>query len=92
MIFITIPVALPVAEKINYKCLIYNRADKHSLFNEANTKVVESLEQKLLRRADITIYASRVLMKEELVLTNDRALHLDHGVDSEHFEILSRTR
>ena len=85
-IFITPPVALPIVSKMKNQCLIYNRSDKHSLFKEADTVFLEAVERELLGKADITIYANQTLMNEELALTGERAMHLDHGVDSEHFD------
>ncbi len=85
-IFTTTPTAFPIIAKMKRRCLIYNRSDKHSLFKEANTAVIEVLERDLLAGADITLYANKTLMAEEQALTNGRAIHLDHGVDSKHFD------
>ena len=86
VIFITTPLALPIIAKLKRRFLIYNRSDKHSLFKEGNTVVMKELEEKLLTSADVTIYANRTLMAEEVSLTKGRAIHLDHGVDSAHFK------
>jgi hypothetical protein len=86
VIFTTTPVALPVIAKMKRRCLIYNRSDKHSLFKEANTAVIEDLEQKLLASADVVLYANKTLLAEERTLVKGRAIHLDHGVDSKHFD------
>jgi hypothetical protein len=85
-IFTTAPLALPVIWKMKKCCLIYNRSDKHSLFKEANTAIVKTLEEKLLSEADLTLYVNRTLMAEEVALTKGRAMLLDHGVDSKHFD------
>jgi glycosyltransferase involved in cell wall biosynthesis len=85
-IFTTTPLALPVIAKMKRQCLIYNRSDKHSLFKEANTAVIKDLEEDLLASADATLYANKVLLAEEQMLTNGRAIHLDHGVDSKLFD------
>ena len=91
VIFATPPVALPIVAKMKSKCVIYNRSDKHSLFKEADTATLRALENELLRTADVTIYANQTLMSEELALTGTAALHLDHGVDSAHFDYSRHT-
>jgi glycosyltransferase involved in cell wall biosynthesis len=72
------------------RCLIYNRSDKHSLFKEANTAIVEALERDLLASADVTLYANKSLLAEEQALTKGRAIYFDHGVDSKHFDYLAQ--
>lgn len=85
-IFTTTPMALPIIERMRRCCIVYNRSDKHSLFKEANTAVVKSLEDQLLQKAEIILYANRTLMAEEQHQTTGRAVFLDHGVDSHHFD------
>jgi glycosyltransferase involved in cell wall biosynthesis len=87
-IFTTTPTAFPVIAKMKRRCLIYNRSDKHSLYKEANTAILEALERDLLASADLTLYANKSLLAEEQALTKGRAMHLDHGVDSKHFHYL----
>jgi hypothetical protein len=91
-IFTTAPLALPVIEKMQRQCLIYNRSDKHSLYKEANTAIVKVLEERLLAEADITLYVNQTLMSEETELTKGRGIHLDHGVDSKHFNFATVTK
>lgn len=85
-IFTTTPLALPIFAEMPRRCLVYNRSDKHSLFKEGNTAVLKQAEEQLLAIADVTLYANKTLMSEEAALTGGRALHLDHGVDSKHFD------
>jgi glycosyltransferase involved in cell wall biosynthesis len=85
-IFATTPLAWPVIARMKRQCLIYNRSDKHSLFKEANTAVIKDLEEDLLASADVTLYANKALLAEEQMLTKGRAIHLDHGVDSQLFD------
>ena len=91
-IFTTSPVALPVIEKMKRRCLIYNRSDKHSLFREGNAAVIKVFEDRLLAHSDLVIYANQTLMADEKALTGTRAMHLDHGVDSRHFDFAAVTR
>jgi glycosyltransferase involved in cell wall biosynthesis len=86
VIFLTPPVAWPVAQGMKRSAVIYNRLDKHSLFKEANQSLIRQLEQELLSQADLTLYVNEALMTEEAALTSGRAMHLDHGVDSAHFD------
>jgi glycosyltransferase involved in cell wall biosynthesis len=67
------------------RAVVYNRSDKHSAFREAPQEYVRSLEDGLLKNADLVAYVSRALMKSEAELTGERAFFLDHGVDLEHF-------
>jgi Glycosyl transferases group 1 len=88
-IFTSAPIAFPVIAKMKRRCLIYNRCDKHSLFKEANKAIMEACERDLMASADVTLYANKTLMTEEQALTKGRAIHLDHGVDSKHFDYLA---
>jgi glycosyltransferase involved in cell wall biosynthesis len=89
-IFTTTPAAFPVIAKMKRRCLIYNRADKHSLYKEANKTTMEALERELLASADVTLYANKTLLAEEQALTQGKAMYLDHGVDPKHFDYLAQ--
>ena len=85
VIFLTPPTAWPVARQIHAESIVYNRSDKHSLFQEADREHIRELEGQLLEEADLVLYASDTLMRNEAQLTQGRARHLDHGVDLELF-------
>jgi len=82
---VTIPTAEPVVRHLAHGPLIVNRADKHSLFPEADQEVIEEHERRLLGSADTVVYASHALMAADAPLVGARARFLDHGVDLEHF-------
>ena len=58
------------------------------MFKEGNADVIRQLEQKLLSVADLCLYSNKMLMSEEQAMTDGRAVHLDHGVDSTLFSYL----
>lgn len=90
-IIVTPPSVLPAVLPMQRSGLVYNRSDKHSLFKEGNTAYLEQVEEELMREADLTIYSNRSLMLEELDLTNHKSKHLDHGVDTVHFDYRTQT-
>lgn len=84
-VFVTIPTALPIARRLSKSSLIYNRSDKHSAFGEADASLIGSLEDSLLADADLSLYVSRELMREEADKRRGDAVFLDHGVDLDRF-------
>ncbi|MGH9151853.1 MAG: glycosyltransferase [Acidimicrobiales bacterium] len=82
---VTIPTAVDVVDGMDRHCLIFNRSDKHSAYEEADQALIASMEQRLLRSADHVLYVSRELMAEEAGVVGERGLFLDHGVDLDHF-------
>ena len=81
----TIPTAWPVVRGMSRSALLYNRADLHSAFPEADGAWVLSLEEELLAHADRVLYVSRELMRVDEPVVGARAVFLDHGVDVDHF-------
>lgn len=88
VLIITIPTAWDVVRTMVRRSLVYNRSDLHSSFPEADKMLIEGLEAQLLRHSDIICYVSRALMQQELPITKERAIFLDHGVDLDHFQAL----
>jgi glycosyltransferase involved in cell wall biosynthesis len=85
VLFVTIPTAWDVVRPMRRTMLVYNRADRHSAFLEANQPVIAGYEQHLLQASQRVLYVSHHLMAEEAASTGGRAYFLDHGVDLEHF-------
>jgi GT2 family glycosyltransferase len=85
---VTIPTAWDVVRPMKRRSLVYNRSDLHSSFPEADQKLIEGYEAKLLQHSDFVCYVSRALMRHEQPSTEGRAVFLDHGVDLEHFRAL----
>ncbi len=65
VIFLTPPTAWPVAERMSRRALVYNRSDKHSVFNEADQAYIRHLERELLEKAELILYSNETLMREE---------------------------
>jgi GT2 family glycosyltransferase len=87
VLVVTLPTAWDVARAMPRRALVFNRSDKHSAFEEADQQVIRDLEEQLLRRADRVFYVSSALLAEDAPIVGDRAVFLDHGVDTEHFRI-----
>jgi glycosyltransferase involved in cell wall biosynthesis len=85
VMFVTVPTAWDVVESMAHETLVFNRADRHSAFDEADTSLIGSFEDALLRNADHVLYVSHALMDEEHPVVGERGFFLDHGVDLERF-------
>jgi glycosyltransferase involved in cell wall biosynthesis len=86
VLFVTIPTARDVVRGMSRRKLVFNRSDKHSEFGEADSALIRTLEESLIREADHVLYASRSLIEEERALAGSCAYLLDHGVDFERFD------
>lgn len=84
-VVVTVPTACDVVEGIPRRSLTYNRSDKHSAFPEANTALIESLEDRLLAESDVVLYSSRAFLAAEADRHQGRGRFLDHGVDTRAF-------
>lgn len=82
---VTLPTAWPVARPMHRSSLLFNRSDLHSEFPGADGAWIAALEESLLRHSDRVLYVSHELMKHDAAEVGDRAVFLDHGVDSGHF-------
>jgi glycosyltransferase involved in cell wall biosynthesis len=85
VMFVTVPTAWDVVEAMPRATLVFNRADRHSAFDEADTDLIVACEDALLRDAEHVLYVSHALMDEEREAVGERAYFLDHGVDLERF-------
>ena len=85
VVFATLPTAWPIAAKLDYRTLIYNRSDKHRLFAEADQTYIAELENALFKHADLILYVNGHMLREESDQTGERARLFDHGVDLELF-------
>lgn len=82
---VTIPTAWPVVRGMRRVALVFNRADLHSAFPEADGAWVARLEKELLESSDRVLYVSHELMRRDAEVVGDRSYFLDHGVDLERF-------
>jgi len=83
--FVTIPTAEPVLDFLPPGQVIFNRADKLSLFEEADGSYISDLEARLLQRSEHVVFASHALMDAERPAVGDRGHFIGHGVDLDHF-------
>ena len=91
-VFVPPPTAFEIARRLDKASLIYNRSDKHSAFGEADGSLIGGLEDALLAEADLSLYVSRELMREESEKRRGKSLFLDHGVDLELFQSVDEAR
>lgn len=84
-VLVTPPTAWEAVRRMRRRTLVYNRSDKHSAWTEVHGPTIERYERELLRHADTVLYVSEALMDADSALVGDRAVFLDHGVDTELF-------
>ncbi|MCH7789407.1 MAG: glycosyltransferase [Acidobacteria bacterium] len=82
--FITLPTAVDAALDGPYERVVYNRSDKHSEFPEADTELIELVENRLMAGADEVLFVSTTLMNQEQDQCRS-ARKITHGVDYHHF-------
>jgi glycosyltransferase involved in cell wall biosynthesis len=90
VVLMTPPTAWPVVRALHALRIVVNRSDKHSAWAEVDQNYVRSLERQMLSHADAVLYVAHSLMEEDAEVVGDRAVFLDHGVDSTWFESSSR--
>ncbi|HEV2779853.1 MAG TPA: glycosyltransferase [Actinophytocola sp.] len=90
VVVVTIPTAWDVVRPMRKRSLVFNRSDLHSAFPESDTAAIRSLERSLLSHSDHVLYVSHALQADERELAGARGHFLDHGVDLEHFQRVSR--
>lgn len=80
----TIPTSVPAVERLKWSTVVFNRSDEFAAFPEADASLIAPLEQRMLRRAEHTLYVNRKLFAREKDTVRDGQF-LGHGVDFEHF-------
>ncbi|MGQ0779033.1 MAG: glycosyltransferase [Pseudonocardiales bacterium] len=81
-VLVTLPTAWNVVARMRRRTLVFNRSDKQSAFSEVDAPTIRGYEEALLRSADTVLYVSAALQAEDAPLVGERALFLDHGVDT----------
>jgi glycosyltransferase involved in cell wall biosynthesis len=84
MVWITCPPAADALDRLNAATVVYQRTDRWELFPGSNRNRMRELHERLCRRADLTLFCSRLLFEEEGPLCR-HALYVDHGVDFDQF-------
>jgi glycosyltransferase involved in cell wall biosynthesis len=76
--------AIEVLESVNPVGVIYERTDRTEAFPDSDAQLILGYDRRLKRRADVTLYCSRMLMKQEGSACTE-AFYVDHGVDYDRF-------
>ncbi|MBI1849673.1 MAG: glycosyltransferase [Planctomycetes bacterium] len=82
--WVTVPTTVAAVERGRWQSIVFNRCDAFSTFPEVNSKLIQSLEHRLLDRADHVIYVNRLLYEHERPRVKS-AEYIGHGVDFDHF-------
>ncbi len=72
----------PWIKKLNYDKLIYRVADKHSGF-KSNSKNLEILEKKMIKKADLVVYSNRLIESYIKNFNPKKMLYVPNGVNTE---------
>jgi len=84
IVWVAIPSAAEIAERLNPKLLLYQVEDKYDANEDSSLarEVIRSLDDRLTRRADLIVYTGRKLFDESSV---SNRYYLEQGVDFDHF-------
>jgi glycosyltransferase involved in cell wall biosynthesis len=83
--------AAEVVDSLNPAAVIYERTDRTEAFPESNKELILGYDARLKRRADVTLYCSRMMIAEESGACH-HAEYVDHGVDYERFATVGEAR
>lgn len=82
----TLPTWVDVIEALGWDDrVVYYRADDHARQPDVDTELIRSLEDRLIDHAHLVLYASTWLLEREWDRVGDKAVFLDHGVETDHF-------
>ncbi len=84
ILWVACPAACDVALKLKKHSLIYQRTDRFEEYPNVDATVVSKYDRRLKAEADLTVFANRLLYKEE-AKNCKKAIYLDHGVDYKLF-------
>ncbi|MCA9278738.1 MAG: glycosyltransferase [Phycisphaeraceae bacterium] len=85
LLWVAVPTAQPMTEKIEHVGLMYQRTDRFEAFKGADPALIRGYDRKLKAEADVTLYCSHSLMEQEKHECS-HAEFIDHGVDYRNFE------
>ena len=89
LIYVACPGACDTGIKLGGRKLVWQRTDRWEEFPNVDNNVIRKYDQKLKRKADLTIFVNNLLYKQERDQCK-KALYLDHGVDYELFATADR--
>lgn len=82
----TLPTWIDVVEALAWDDrIVYYRADDHAQQPDVDIALIRALEDRLIDRAHVVLYASERFMARERARSGDTAMFLDHGVETDHF-------
>jgi len=84
VVWVACPVACELALRMKSKALVYQRTDRFEEYPNVDGDVIHRYDEQLKQRADLTLFVSRSLYKEERGQCR-KAMYLDHGVDFDLF-------
>ena len=84
IVWVACPAACETAIKLRKKLLVYQRTDRYEEYPNVDNEVIKIYDRKLKSLADLTVFANRMLFREEAHQCK-KAFYLDHGVDYELF-------
>jgi glycosyltransferase involved in cell wall biosynthesis len=84
IVWVACPAAADVAIKLNTNKLVYQRTDRYEEYPNVDSETIKGYDQRAKKRADLTIFASRILFDQEAVQCRN-PFFLDHGVDYDAF-------
>ena len=90
IVWVAIPSAADIAERLNAKLLLYQVSDKYDANEDSSLarEVIRSLDGRLKHAADIVMYSGRKLFEESEL---SHRYFLEQAVDFDHFAIQSTT-
>jgi len=88
IVWVACPAACEVALRMHRTRLVYQRTDRFEEYPNVSVEAVARYDQMLKAHADLTIFVSGALYKEEAAQC-EKAIFLDHGVDYDMFASVS---
>ncbi len=83
-VLVSMPSMTPAVERGQWVRIVFDRCDDFATMPEANKKVIDGLEKRLLGLANAATYVHKDLMEREQGLVK-QSVFIGHGVDLDHF-------
>jgi glycosyltransferase involved in cell wall biosynthesis len=84
LVWVAVPTVADALDRLPAAGLVYQRTDRFESFIAADSAQIAALDMKMKRRADLTLFCSRLLYEEERAACRAAAF-VDHGVDYDVF-------
>lgn len=83
ILWVGMPTAQPILRHLRPKLVVYHYSDKFTAY-DGTPRFVRALHERLIRTADLVVFAGKQLYAEESH-KNPNSVLLPHGVDVDHF-------